>query len=89
MEEPQPGTIDYTSVASICLILNNMRLFFLAIAGGIAVISILFNGTRVMRDWAEAGSFAKAKQSFVHTLVGLVIVVVATEFVSLITAPVC
>ncbi|MFH0860534.1 MAG: hypothetical protein V1921_04985 [Candidatus Altiarchaeota archaeon] len=85
-----PGTTAATAAASlVCGILTNVKVFFEIVAAGLAIVLIAVNGWRIMRDSAEEGSAKKAKESITHTIVGLIIVVLAVEIVALVMGGGC
>lgn len=87
--QTSPGTLTETTIASICTILKNLKLFMQAIAGGVAVLVIVVNGVKWIGSSDDPGARKQAKEGIIHAVVGLVIVIIAVEIVSLVYSKNC
>jgi len=68
----------------ICTIAKNLRIMLELIAGAIAALVIVINGIKWTGSSDDPGARKQAKAGIIHAVVGLVIVLIAVEVVSLV-----
>ncbi len=63
---------------------------FILIAGALAALIIVYNGVRWIASGDDAGARKNAKEAILHTIIALIIILVANEIVSLVySGPQC
>ncbi|MFH1835815.1 MAG: pilin [Methanobacteriota archaeon] len=87
--EATVGTWSETTAQQICSIVNNIRWLLEMIAGAVATLVIVINGIKWIGSSDDPGARKQAKEGIVHAVVGLVIVLIAVEVVSLIYSQQC
>ncbi len=68
----------------VCDILSNIKLFFMLIAAGVAIVIITINGIKWIGSSDDPGARKQAKEGIIHAVVGLIIVLIAVNIVSLV-----
>ncbi|MFH1835016.1 MAG: hypothetical protein ABH851_02380 [Methanobacteriota archaeon] len=63
---------------------------FILIAGALAALIIVYNGVRWIASGDDAGARKNAKEAILHTIIALIIILLANEIVSLVySGPQC
>ena len=86
---PAPGSWGASVGANICAVVKNLRSLLELIAGAVATLIIVMNGVKWIGSSDDPGARKQAKEGIVHAIVGLVIVLIAVEVVTLIYSTSC
>lgn len=86
---PVTGTWAGSAGSNICTVLTNLKGLLQMIAGGVAVLVIVVNGVKWIGSSDDPGARKQAKEGIVHAVVGLVIVLIAVEIVTMVYGNSC
>jgi type IV secretory pathway VirB2 component (pilin) len=86
---PSAGSWNASVANTICDLLDNLRGLLQMIAGAVATLIIVMNGVKWIGSSDDPGARKQAKEGIVHAVVGLVIVLIAVNAVTLIYGASC
>lgn len=86
---PTVGSWAGSAGSNICSVLSNLKGLLQMIAGGVAVLVIVVNGVKWIGSSDDPGARKQAKEGIVHAVVGLVIVLIAVEIVTMVYGNSC
>jgi len=84
--QPVPGATARMIASKVVNILCSMLMVIIFLAAGIAIIVVVLAGIKWSSAGDDPGARKQARDSVIHAIIGLIIVIVAAELVAVVIA---